>query len=74
MAHGPVVHQTSPVKQCSYENEFSSVFDGLHQSFLVKHVPDMCLTWNNLLECACHTFSSFKTPPAVIRDMTDAYQ
>ena len=26
------------------------------------------LTWNNLLECACHTSSSFITPPAVIRD------
>ena len=32
------VHQiikTSPVKQYSYENDFSGVFDALHQSFLV---------------------------------------
>ena len=35
MAHGPVVPQTSPVKQYSYENDFSGVFDALHKSFLV---------------------------------------
>ena len=39
MAHGPVVHiKTSPVKQYSYENDFSGVFDALHQSFLVYFV------------------------------------
>ena len=27
--------KTSPVKQDSYENDFSGVFDALHQSFLV---------------------------------------
>ena len=27
--------KTSPVKQYSYENEFSGLFDALHQSFLV---------------------------------------
>ena len=27
--------KTSPVKQCSSENDFSGVFDALHQSFLV---------------------------------------
>ena len=32
------------------------------------------LTWNNLLECACHTSSNFMTPPAVIRDKTNAFQ
>ena len=30
--------KTSPVKQYSYENDFSSVFDALHQSFLVMYV------------------------------------
>ena len=35
MVHGSVVPQTSPVKQCSYENDFSGVFDALHQGFLV---------------------------------------
>ena len=29
MAHGPVVHQNT------HENDFSGVFDALHQSFLV---------------------------------------
>ena len=27
--------KTSPVKQYSYKNDFSGVFDALHQSFLV---------------------------------------
>ena len=27
--------KTAPVKQYSYENDFSGVFDALHQSFLV---------------------------------------
>ena len=27
--------KTSPVKQYSHENDFSGVFDALHQSFLV---------------------------------------
>ena len=27
--------KTSPVKQCSHQNDFSGVFDALHQSFLV---------------------------------------
>ena len=30
--------KTSPVKQYSYENDFSGVFDALHQSFLVISV------------------------------------
>ena len=30
--------KTSPVKQYSYENDFSGVFDALHQSFLVLNV------------------------------------
>ena len=34
MAHGLFI-KTSLVKQYSYENDFSSVFDALHQSFLV---------------------------------------
>ena len=40
MAYGRVVvHQTSPVKQYSYENDFSGVFDAfLHQSFLFAYV------------------------------------
>ena len=32
---GLVFLKTSPVKQYSYENDFSGVFDALHQSFLV---------------------------------------
>ena len=35
MAHGPVVPQNFSSKQYSYENDFSGVFDALHQSFLV---------------------------------------
>ena len=31
---------TSPVKQYSYENDFSGVFDALHQSFLVCICPN----------------------------------
>ena len=30
--------KTSPVKQYSYENDFTGVFDALHQSFLVMSV------------------------------------
>ena len=30
--------ETSPVKQCSYQNVFRGVFDALHQSFLVSMV------------------------------------
>ena len=30
--------RTSPVKQYSYENDFSGVFDALHQSFLVVYI------------------------------------
>ena len=33
--------KTSPVKQYSYENDFSGVFDALHQSFLVSYLK-MC--------------------------------
>ena len=32
---GLLLLKTSPVKQYSYENDFSGVFDALHQSFLV---------------------------------------
>ena len=35
MAHGPLFIKTSPVKQYSYENDFSGVFDAFYQSFLV---------------------------------------
>ena len=36
--------KTSPVKQYSYENGFSGVFDALHQSFLV--ITDPGSTWS----------------------------
>ena len=32
--------KTSLVKQYSYQNDLSGVFDALHQSFLVISVPD----------------------------------
>ena len=34
--------KTSPVKQYSYEKDFSGVFDALHQSFLVEYVLCVC--------------------------------
>ena len=34
-AHGLLFIKTSLVKQYSYQNDFSGVFDALHQSFLV---------------------------------------
>ena len=30
--------RTSQVKQYTYQNDFSGVFDALHQSFLVQYV------------------------------------
>ena len=32
--------KTSPVKQYSYQNDFSGVFDALHQSFFVVVIFD----------------------------------
>ena len=37
MAHGPVVPQNFSSKTNSYENDFSGLFDALHQRFLVKY-------------------------------------
>ena len=45
MAHGPVVPQMYPVEQYSYENDFSGIYDALHQSFLVFFCTrDYCLS------------------------------
>ena len=40
--------ETSPVKQYSYENDFSGVFDALHQSFLVPSCTGNALVIRNL--------------------------
>ena len=45
--------KTSPVKQYSYENDFSGVFDALHQSFLVI---DCCCVKRVLKVSKLHNF------------------
>ena len=48
--------KTSPVKQYSYENDFSGVFDALHQSFLVT------FTVSALWQCALYKMKAGSFP------------
>ena len=40
--------KTSPVKQYSYENDLSGVFNALHQSFLVLNLAEGSLFLSNV--------------------------
>ena len=56
--------KTSPVKQCSYENDFSGVFDALHQSFLVVSVAAaVVVTRNTCVTTYCRNIGSFLSCP-----------
>ena len=52
--------KTSPVKKYSYENDFSGVFDALHQTFLVHICRTLCRNmrdneikqqWRAIMQC-----------------------
>ena len=62
---GLLFTKTSAVKQYSYENDFSSVFDALHQISLLTPVPvESSLVWSTCGPCIFGGGRASVSPPA----------